>query len=213
MSNKAAAILAGAALLVGGLIGRASASDATPPTPKPKQITGQALDPKAYPRTKQGAATAAQAYDEALGKAAFVMTADERRAVVDTISSAAMREQIAKDVEQAAQVAAKAFDLPNGQSQLVVRMAPMGYRVVSFTEDSVRVETWTATVFGKPGVGHGVITQFKTTTIDLAWEKGWRLAGTGQAKDGPTPVADNPEAAAAVAAAVKDLQEFTYAAR
>jgi hypothetical protein len=215
MSNKAAAILAGTALLIGGLIGRASANTGgAPSTPSPKRGAAQALDPKAYPRTKEGAATAAQAYDDALGRAAFFMTADQRRSVVDTISSTAMLDQIAKDEEQAAEVGAKAFDLAKDQGQLVERAAPLGYRVVSFTADSARVETWTATVFGKPGVGHGVTAQFKTTTIDLAWERSaWRLAGTPQGKDGPTPASDNAEASAAVAVAVRDLQEFTHVAR
>jgi hypothetical protein len=214
MSNKAAAILAGTAVLVGVLIGRASADTGGGNSPKPKQVTAQALDPKAYPRTKAGAATAAQAYDDALGRAAFFMTADERTTVVQAISSDAMRDQIAKDEDQVAQVGVKLFDLPKDQGQVVARVAPLGYRVVSFTNDSARVEIWSATVLGKPGVGHGVITQFSTKTFDLAWERSaWRLAGTPQSKDGPTPVADNPQAISDVAAAVRDMQEFSHAAR
>lgn len=213
MSNKAAAILAGAAVLVGVLIGRASADTAGTPLPKPKQITGQALDPKAYPRTKAGAATAAQAYDEALFRAA-VMASDERQSLINTISSDAMRDQIGKDEEQVAQVAAKVFDLPTGQAQVVERIAPLGYRIVSFTTDSARVEIWSLTVFGKPGTGHGITPQFNTRTFDLAYERGaWRLAGTPQSKDGPTPVADDSQASSDLLGATKDLQEFSHAAQ
>jgi hypothetical protein len=213
MSNKAVTILAGATLLVGVLIGRASASDGGSSAPKPKPVTGQALDPTAYPRTKAGAATAAQAYDEFIVRAGF-MTPDQRRAVVDAISSNAMRDQIAKSAEEGAQVYVKLFDLPKDQAQVVSRVAPLGWRIVSFTKDSARVDIWSTGVFGKPGVGHGITSQFNTTTFDLAWERGaWRLAGTPQGKDGPTPVADNPEGATELITAVKDLQEFTHVAR
>ncbi len=213
MNNKAAAVLAGAALLIGGLIGRASASDHTPASPKPKPSIGQALDPTRYPRTKAGAATAAAAYDDALGSA-VLMNPEQRQAVIETISSDAMREQIAKDEEETVQVAAKVFDLPKDQAQVVSRHAPLGFRVVSFTNDSATVEIWSVTVLGKPGVGHGPISQFSTSIVDLAFERGaWRLAGTPQTKDGPTPVTDNPEASAQLLASVKDLQEFTHEAR
>jgi hypothetical protein len=213
MSNKAAAILAGTAVLVGVLIGRASADTSGGNSPKPKQITAQALDPKAYPRTKAGAATAAQAYDEVIVRAGL-MTSEERRAVVGAISSDAMRDQIAKSAEEGAQVAVKLFDLPKDQAQVVDRVAPLGYRVLSFTKDSARVEIWSTGVVGKPGVGHGITSQFNTTTFDLAWERGaWRLAGTPQSKDGPAPVADNPEVSTQLLDAVKDLQEFSHAAR
>lgn len=213
MSNKAAAILAASAVLVGVLIGRASADTGTKPAPEPKQITGQALDPKAYPRTKQGAATAAQAYSEA-GMRAVFMSSAEGRAVIDAFSSDAMRDQLAKELEEATAAFSKLFDLPNGEGQVVNRSAPLGYRVVSFTKDSARVEIWTATVFGKPGVGNGIAPIFKTATLDLAFERGaWRLAGLPQSKDGPTPIADNPEASSSVLSAVKDLQEFSHAAR
>src|SRR5258708_7747952 len=105
MSNKAAAILAGAAVLVGVLLGRASADTGAGNSPKPKQIiVGQALDPKAYPRTKAGAATAGQAYDDVIVRAGL-MTAEERRAVLQVISTDAMRDQIAKSAEEGAQVA------------------------------------------------------------------------------------------------------------
>jgi hypothetical protein len=215
MSNKTAAILAGAALLAGGLIGRASADTGGghPSTAKPAPAIGQGLDPKAYPRTKQGAATAAQAYDDALLQAVF-STPEERRTVVDTISSQAMRDQITKDEDQSVAIYTKAFDLPRGLDEVVLRVAPLGWRVVTFTNDSARVETWTIAVGGKPGVGNGIVSNFKTSTIDLVWERGaWRLAGSPQGKDGPTPVADNPEAGAQLLTAVRDMQEFTHVAR
>ncbi|MGH9008633.1 MAG: hypothetical protein ACRDYF_02165 [Acidimicrobiia bacterium] len=212
MSNKAAAILAGTAVLVGVLIGRASADTGGTAAPT-KQVTGQALDPKAYPRTKEGAATAAAAYDDVIVRAGL-MTPQQRREVVAEISTDAMRDQIAKSAEEGAQVAVKLFDLPKDQAQVVVRGAPLGYRVLSFTKDSARVEIWSTAVVGKPGVGHGITSQFTTTAFDVAWERSaWRLAGTPQSKDGPTPLADNSEASTQLLAAVKDLQEFSHVAR
>jgi hypothetical protein len=211
MSNKAAAILAGAALLVGGLIGRASADTGNASKPKPGQITGQALDPRAYPRTKSGAVTAAQAYNDAFFRAALMP--DDQRTVVETISSDAMRAQIVNEETEAAQAAATIFDLPKERAKVVGRMTPIGYRVVSFSTDSARVEIWTLMLLGNPGVGHGIPPQFRTATVDLTWEReAWRLTGTPQGKDGPAPVADNPDAGNDVVAAVKDFQEYSHAA-
>ncbi len=213
MSNKTAAILAGTAVLVGVLIGRASADTVGAAAPKAKQVTGQALDPKSYPRTKEGAATAAAAYSDVFLRAALV-SAEERRALIDAISSDTMRDQIGREEDEAAQAAGKLFDLPKEQANVLGRIAPLGYRVVSFTNDSARVEIWTLMLLGKPDVGHGIPPQFPTASVDLAWERSaWRLAGTPQGKDGPTPVADNPQASALLVAAVKDLQEFSHAAR
>lgn len=214
MSNRAITILAGATLLVGVLIGRATADPGDTPAAKPKQITGQALDPKAYPRTKAGAATAAQAYNDALLGRVGLMSPEERRAVVGAVSSDAMRGPIAKTVEEAAQAYVKLYDLPKDREQVVSRVAPLGYRVLSFTKDSARVEIWSTGVFGKPGVGHGIISLFDTGALDLAWERGaWRLAGIPQDGDTPTPVADNPQASTDLLNATKDLQEFSHAAR
>jgi len=216
MSNKAAAILAASAVLVGVLIGRASAdtgSGASRPAAEVEQAKGDVPDPKAYPRTMKGAATAAQAYNDTF-MAAALMTPEERRQVIGTISNDAMRDQILREGDQAAELLTKLFDLPKDRGQVVRRVAPLGWRVMSFTEESARVELWTVTVFGKPGVGNGIAPIFKTATYDLGWERSaWRLAGLPVSKDGPTPLADNPEASAAVGATVKDLQEFTHAAR
>jgi len=215
MSNKAAAILAGTAVLVGVLIGRASADGggASKPAAEVEQAKGVAPDPKAYPRTMKGAATAAEAYNDTF-MAAALMTPEERRQVIGTISNDAMRDQILREGDQAAELLTKLFDLPKGRGQVVRRVAPLGWRVLSFTEDSARVELWTVTVFGKPGVGNGIAPIFKTATYDLGWERSaWRLAGLPVSKDGPSSVANNPEASAAVASAAKDLQEFTHAAR
>jgi hypothetical protein len=213
MSNKAAAILAGTAVLVGVLIGRASANTGGPAAAKPKPITGQALNPAAYPRNPGGAATAAQAYNEAFMGAAL-MTPEERRRVLATVTNDAMREQVVKEADQAAELLTKLFDLPKDQGQVVHRVAPLGWRVLSYTNDSARVELWTVTVFGKPGVGNGIAPIFKTATYDLGWERSaWRLAGLPQSKDGPTPTADNPQATSDVLSVVKDTQEFTHEAR
>jgi hypothetical protein len=213
MSTRAAVILAGAALIIGGLIGRASANTATKPAQKSKPATSHGLDPTVYPRTMQGAATAAQAYNEAFMGAAL-MTPDERRAVINTIGSDGMSAQLEKEDDQAAELLTKLFDLPKDADQVVRRLAPLGWRVVAFTKDSARVELWTITVFGKPGVGNGIAPVFKTSTYDLAWERNaWRLAGLPESNDGPTPTADNPQASADVAATVRNLQEFTHAAR
>jgi len=206
MSNKAAAILAASAALVGVLIGRASADTGGPPGPKPTQITGQALDPKAYPRTKEGAVSAALAYDKAIVRAVF-MTPDERRKVIDLISNDAMRDQILKDEEGAAASAAKL------SGPKVLRSAPLGYRVPTFTRDLAKVEFWNAVVGGQPAVGEGVISGFITKTVELGWERGaWRLAGNPMGKDGPSPEANNTEAGNRVVAAAETFEELNHVA-
>src|SRR5581483_689340 len=146
-------------------------------------------------------------YNDALFRASL-KTPDQRRAVIEAISTDAMRDQIDKDEDQGAAVAAKVFDLPKDEGQVVGRITPLGYRVVTFTKDSARVEIWTLTLLGKSGVGHGIPPQFSTATVDLAWERGaWRVAGSPQTKDGPTPLGDSPQASSDLLNATKDLQE------
>lgn len=140
MSNRAVTILAGATLLVGVLIGRASASDGGEPNASKASMSApQRLDPKSYLRTKTGAVNAAVAYDDAIVRAVF-MTPDERRKVVNLISNDAMRDQILKDEEGAAAAMAKL------SGPKVLRRAPLGYRVPTFTKDFAKVEFWQAAV-------------------------------------------------------------------
>jgi hypothetical protein len=212
MSNRTVAIIAGATLLVGVLIGRASASGEGTNTQQTTPAAVTSLDPKNYPRTKEGAATAAAAYNDAFFKAAL-MQPDQRQAVVEGIATGAMKAQIANETDEAAAVAAKLFDTSQRNSDVAARMAPLGYRVVTFSKDSARVNIWTLMLLGKPDVGHGIPPQFRTATVDLAWEEGaWRLAGTPQGKEGPTPRPDDTRASTDVLIAVNELQEYSHAA-
>jgi hypothetical protein len=213
MTNRTVTILAAGTLLVGVLIGRASANDGGKQTTKPSVPVSGNLDPKSYPHTKEGAASAAQRYYDALFRAAM-SSPEQRRAVVDEVANAAMRQEITKTVDQTAEALAKLFDLPKDQAQVVTRFAPLGYRVLSYTGQSARIDLWALALFGKPDVGHGIAPQYKTATFDLSWERSaWRLAGSGEIKDGPTPIPDNPQAGADLATAVKDMQEFDHVAR
>ncbi|MEW6155203.1 MAG: hypothetical protein AB1673_14645 [Actinomycetota bacterium] len=209
MSNKTAAALGTGLLLVGLLIGRASANDGgtSAPKPKPEQTTSSGLDPKSYPRTKAGAVTAAAAYDDVIVRAVF-MTPEERRKVVNLISNDAMRDQILKDEEGAAAALGKV----NGPK--VLRRAPLGYRVPTFTKDFAKVEFWQAAVGGQPGVDEGVISGFITKTVELGWERGaWRLAGNPTGKDGPSPEPNNLEASNRIVAEARTFEELDHVAR
>jgi len=181
MSNKAAAVLAGAAVLVGVLIGRASASDHSPSAPKPKTISGQNVDPATYPHRMSGAASAAEAYSEALGRTTL-LSAAERRTLVETISTAAASGQILKEQEEADQLTEQTFDLPRDAGQFVVRHAPLGYRFRSYTPDMARVEIWGVGVVGNPASATG--------RRPASRRRPWSFAGSGQR--GVCPVRHRP---------------------
>lgn len=174
--------------------------------------------PVGYPRSREGAQSAAANYTTAYGSSAM-FTPTARHAVLAAIADPATRTALVTrtDAAFAAQTALFGLD-PNGNPPkglaFVCRALPVGTKLAQYTPDGATVEVWAAGIVGLAGAGSTkpVSEAWTTTTVRLAWSAGdWKLVDFSQ-KEGPTPVSGLQAASGAeeIAGAVRDFEELRY---
>ena len=213
----ATALLAGG-VVIGTLIG-------SPAADSPPAITVTTSEPAALDemgesdaarrleadiRTEAGAITAATAYVGSLDRAALLDPL-RLRTIVETMASSAAREDLTRAYEQAA--AQTRERLGDATQPVILRAAPVGYRLDGFTADDATVSVWRVGIVGSAGAAVEPKQSWRTVTVSLVWEDGaWKVASF-QSTPGPTP----PLAAVAVTpatdlfAVVPGFAEFTRA--
>ncbi|MBQ0988258.1 hypothetical protein KBZ10_27860 [Streptomyces sp. F63] len=196
------------------------AARATAPTGE-RPVTGsEAGIATGFPRTEQGAESAAANYAVALsGDGMF--REDARRKIVDTIAAESSRERIQRDLDRAYNekfletVGLKPDgSAPEGMT-FVNRTIPVGTRLTGYGSGDATVEVWSTSLFGLAGEGsrRPVADSWFTITIQLVWTGGdWKVASHSQ-KSGPAPVRSDTTASGAeeIAEAVEGYGGFTYA--
>lgn len=207
-----------AALLVGLVVGRASAPDDARPTdrgatpaPSPGPTREQAGVPVGYARTSEGAAAALLNYSVALSRL-LLETPDRRSAALDVLATPEFATRTARQLQRA-RAAAEAGPLGpalRGEGTAVYRGGPLGFRVVQFSRDEAVVDTW---AFGIAAADPGLDPRmtFQTATSTLVWRDGdWKLAAS-RSRPGPAPRVSGPtvDGRAFVAGAGR-LQELRY---
>lgn len=139
-----------------------------------------------YPRTQRGAVAAASAYLAKLGGPAL-LDATRVRAIVQSIASQGAREHLTTAYEQAVAQARQALGTDSIPTPLVIlRAAPVGFRVVRFTAGAATVAVWRVGIVGS---GATVTPQqsWRTETVSLVWERGsWKVEALAS-RPGPTP--------------------------
>ncbi|MEO3978481.1 hypothetical protein [Streptomyces sp. CAU 1734] len=176
--------------------------------------------PTGYPRTEQGAQSAASNFAVALGSTGMFNT-ESRHRIVDTVytKAAAGRLKGPQDEAYSSDLLAKMGLDANGNapkgSTFVSRTVPVGTKVEKFTADSARVSVWYTGLIGMSGPESldPVRTTWKTWTFDLSWTAGdWRIA-TDSEREGPAPVPGDVAASTSdeISKAVAEFGGFTYA--
>lgn len=208
-----------AALVVGLLVGRASAPDdpasdkpLTPGAAGPGPAREQAGVPVGYPRSSQGAVAALLNYSVVLSR--LLLEAPERRnAALDVLATPDFATDTARQLQRARAAAERGPLGPalRGDGTAVYRGGPLGFRVVRFSRDEAVVDTW---AFGVVAADPGLDPQmtFQTSTSTLVWRDGdWKLAAS-RSRPGPAPRVSGPRVTGqAFVAGAGRLRELRYA--
>jgi hypothetical protein len=180
-------------LLVGILIGRATAPEHPVPTPVRAPATGPSGArtasgfPLSFPETPAGAAAAVAAYQRTFAAPAVLRPGVLRariRAVATPDYAAKMLEANGPGAERLA-AGPIGVGLAHGLRTLYAAV-PIGYRVTDYEPGRAEVETWGLTLLGNAGSVQPAA-YFGLSHTELAWMEGrWRIAAT-EAGFGPTP--------------------------
>lgn len=173
-----------AALIVGVLVGRATAPETTLPAGAPVGPTGLS----GFERSCTGAASAAGRYFTAMNSPKVALDAKASRKTIDRIASGRMAGELKAAVPYlvapyAAGVIGQEYRAGVPTIQLGV---PLGYKILACAPDRVTVRIWTVTVRGNAG-SISPMQFWRTVQTELAWQDdGWRIV-KGWNRDGPVP--------------------------
>ncbi|MFF4279611.1 hypothetical protein ACFY0Z_12575 [Streptomyces kronopolitis] len=175
---------------------------------------------KGFPKTQQGAESAAANYAVALGSA-DMFNKDKRHKVITTIMAPSNAAAFQNKLDQAyspsffKNVGLKADGTTPPGLTFVSRTIPVGTKATASSGDKATVEVWCTGLLGMAGSGSTkpVTTSWFTITMQLAWTNGdWKVLTHSQ-EDGPAPVSGDVPASGAkeIAGAVQGYGGFTYA--
>jgi hypothetical protein len=184
------ALIALLAVIVGLLIGRASApSGPSDPTPRPRSgpTRMRAGVPVGYARTRDGAAAAVASYQRAFADPAILNPAVMRRRIEVVASPDYAQTMLAANSPGRERLARGPIGQGVGHGiQTLYVGVPIGYRIESFSRRRARVLTWGFTLLGNASAV-APRAYFGLTHTDLVWmDDDWKIAGT-EASFGPTP--------------------------
>jgi hypothetical protein len=200
-------------LAIGVFIGRASApepdvaqSPVTTAGPGPSRVVEGV--PVGYARTEAGAVAAAGNYAVVLGSKDNVDPAYVERVYPVFALAPVVDDMLARSRDFASTVADPSRLAAD--PALVLRAAPMGYRVESYTADEARVAVWSV-VTGAGTAELPLATAWGTERLTLRWEQDdWRIAAIDR-ESGPTPI-DGAATPAETVARMNGFVPFTYSA-
>ena len=206
---------------LGIAIGRRSGSSATEAAP-PTTVTvaaggaetsGETVPPpggrsSGYARTREGAVAAAADYLAALNGRVILDPAVVRRTLAP-ISTADAQESLARAYATAATQLRQQLGVGTvPEPVVVVRAAPVGYRVAGFARDAATVSIWRVGVVGS-GATVEPQQSWRTETVALVWEGGtWKIASLRSAPGPTPPLAGAPTPPAQLFASVPEFEEF-----
>ena len=169
-----------------------AAPTATVPTAAGASRT-EAGVPVGYPETQAGAVAAATNYLVAFTQPRMFQPL-VRMQVLTVLAGPERAPELIRSVDPGMQRAAQTLQVdPNtgtsSMGELVSRLVPVGYKVVSYSNGRARVAIWGTSLAGVAGASSSVpvVNSWATDTVDLEWDGDWKWAGFVEA-DGPTPV-------------------------
>lgn len=178
------------ALLLGLLIGRATAPPGSAPAPVPAQDGGtgaRAGVPVGFPRTPTGAATAVAAYQRSFASPAILRPGELRRRIEVVATPDYVDEMLAANTPGQRRIASGPIGVGLAKGlQTLYAAVPVGYRIESFSPQRARILTWGFTLLGNAATVEPAA-YFGITHTLLLWSEGeWKIAET-RAGFGPTP--------------------------
>ena len=219
-----ALVSAGVALLAAGVLTGGQLSPSGPGTvsvtvtaaaPEVEGATGGAppRPPGDSPpaRGRAGAVAAATTYLGALGGSALLDPAQLQRTLGSIASTAALRD-LRRAYQQAALRAREQLGAGTTPKPVViVRAAPVGYRVDHFSPDVATISVWRVGVVGS-GATVEPQQSWRTETVSLVWEDGaWKVAAL-RSSPGPTPpLGTTPATASDLFTSIPQFEEFRAA--
>lgn len=181
------------------------ASETRPPASDP----GEPAQPARYARTEDGAVAAAAAYVRRL-TGPGMLDARVVRTTLAGIASAQSRDDLGEAYELAAAQARERLGIgTTPEPAVVLRAAPVGYRVDGFHRDAATVSVWRVGIVGTSTTLEPR-QSWRTETVSLVWERDtWKIDAVRSAT-GPTPPLAGPPASPAsdLFAAVPTFEEF-----
>ncbi|MGW7519422.1 hypothetical protein ACWGJ2_27910 [Streptomyces sp. NPDC054796] len=199
---------------------KADTARPTAPTGTKPVEGGSGGIPAGFPKTEQGAQSAAANFAVALVSTDIVKP-DERRDIVQQVFVPGKTEEMQTKMDRAynSRVLSELGLDENGEPEsgltYVSRTAPMGTKVTEFEGTRAKLDVWCTGVFGTAGTKstNPVTSDWFTMRMDLRWTDGdWKVSSFEQ-KEGPAPVNGDNKASSAdqIADAVKKYGGFTYA--
>ncbi|MBY5161474.1 hypothetical protein [Salsipaludibacter albus] len=209
------------AVAVGVAIGRVTGDPGGPPAPADgPTLTRTAPSgpgptrtvdgvPVGYTRTRAGAIAAAANYAVVLDSPA-VLDAARVGPALDQIATDVARADLREQFARAAALIEERLNLDTDQlesSDIAMRSAPLGYRVVEHTPDTATIAVWGTSVFAAAG-RQAVGPAWGTTEVGLHWEAGdWRVASL-ETTSGPVPPEAGSEMGGVVASQINRFEPF-----
>lgn len=150
--------------------------------------------PVGYAHSQSGAVSAAVNFEMARSTAGYFTDSTARDQVLSVIMAP---QALASEVEADGQATASVLNnlgLSQGQtSSLLVRSAPMGTKIDSYTSGLATVEVWMAGVVGVTDKSSSLTptASWDTYTYTLMWVNGDWKAASISAVNGPTPLSNN----------------------
>lgn len=170
MALFAVALLA--AVVLGTLIDPGRSSYKAVPAPQPS-------DP-APDRSREGAVATVAAWLDALDTRQELLDSEGLRASIERlVVSGARADLTAKLARVASDLRAEGVVPPP-----TVRSAPVGYRVLAFTDDEATVATWEVVTRASAEIAPSVL--WAQTRLTVVWENGWRIQDSTAEYRAPT---------------------------
>jgi hypothetical protein len=158
------------------------------------QNPGRSGVPVGYPQTKPGAIAAAVNFEMGRSVASYVTDTDYRhRLLTAVMSSGSLKSQTAQDDQLASQITKNLNLTSVTASSLIMRGAPLGTDVTSYSSQVATVSVWMSEIVGVPTAESPlpVSASWTTYTFTLQWQAGdWKIAAI-ESVDGPTPLQTN----------------------
>lgn len=185
----------------------AAPSDETAPTDEAP--TTRAPQPSGFSRTPEGAVAAATAYLRALDGPVLLDPAAVRR-VLTAIVSSQSRDDLVRAYELAAGQVREQLGVDTGSdTDIVLRTAPVGYRVDGFHPGAATISIWRVGIVGSDARVEPR-QSWRTETVSLVWEDGTWKVDAVRSSPGPTPPLAGPAATppAELFVAIPRFEEF-----
>ncbi|MGP3983393.1 hypothetical protein [Streptomyces sp. KR80] len=203
-----------------GSTGNGPQAQPTAPTGEKPVPGSEAGIAKGFPKTEQGAQSAAANYAVAL-VSADILKPQRRQEIVQQVFVSEKVDELSSKFNQAysKDFLDKLGLDANGNAEkgmtYVSRTAPVGTKTTEYADTTATAEVWCTGVFGTAGVSstNPVANDWFTMTLKLRWVDGdWKVESFSQ-KDGPAPVNSDRKASNAdeIAKAVEEYGGFTYA--